>query len=87
MKFAQIQVTLQVAIENEQRCGISAPGTTTLMAIMIVHLDRGRDYFVTVAASYQKKDNGQLQPPEPSTEKIVNPPSEGIIIDLVCLLT
>lgn len=80
---ATVEVTLQVAVENEQLCGITSKGETKLVCILIAHLSKGRDYFVTVSATYQKKDAEQpVQSPD--VEKIVpSSAREGIIVDLV----
>uniref|UniRef100_A0A914D6R9 BSD domain-containing protein n=1 Tax=Acrobeloides nanus TaxID=290746 RepID=A0A914D6R9_9BILA len=51
---AQIDITLQVVVDNEQAWKITDGSSSELMCILVLGLDQGRDYFVIVQANYQK---------------------------------
>uniref|UniRef100_A0A914DX46 Protein kinase domain-containing protein n=1 Tax=Acrobeloides nanus TaxID=290746 RepID=A0A914DX46_9BILA len=51
---AQIDITLQVVVDNEQAWKITDGNSSELMCILVIGLDQGRDHFVIVQANYQK---------------------------------
>lgn len=62
-----IEVTIQASIDDEELCRITAD-VTQLSTILVLHLDGGRDYFVIVSATYQRK---KPRPPSEVNDLII----------------
>ncbi|KAH7728464.1 endonuclease/Exonuclease/phosphatase [Aphelenchoides avenae] len=51
---AEVEITLQVVVDNEQAWALSDGKKTDLSCILIVRLDHGCDYFIVASANYRR---------------------------------